>query len=422
MNSDISSKSGYSKYTPIIWVGVTLLIIGILIYGADKLRNAYRKTDQSMISQNSGILSSETKEEKTARSDDLTSLESPASIKEANFLEAQNEGFNPNIAVARFSEDQCISTCNQNPNCVMYKFGKYSDRCEFKYATHSPGKLLGVKRDDGQIIKYYDKDILRFDTKKYPNATVNECRDHCQHDVNCNYYSFDTNTSECTLKTQDENVTESKDTTPAFYGINPNGTVFTKDMIGDTWSEPIKNSCCVKSIFKDKTGNIIAAGKDNNMYYKTDLEDPWKKINDSCCVTYITTDDAGIYYAIGTDGNIYTKQSLRGKWEGPAVNSQFTKEDGKGMINMISLTFDINTGYLLAVGKDNNVYTKQKIIDYWVLVENSCCVKHIMTAYNGKYYGVGTDQKIYQKDKLTDKWQGPIKNSCCVDYLTNMNV
>jgi hypothetical protein len=204
--------------------------------------------------------------------------------------------------------------------------------------------------------------------------------------------------------------------------------------------------------YLDTKDILIGIDKDNIVYIKNDLNDPWKELKDK--MLSIAQIHDGTLVGVGLDNSLYTKPDIfSGTWTpaqsdvklimikylsdntvaGISVdNKLYIKTDISGWILytgeqpiLISIE-QLQDGLFVAVGKDNVVYTKgRSISDKWIPDPGVTKMQSISQLSNKTIIGVGQDGYLYTtkniKSNTATDWSR-IHNSCCLHTINSMSV
>ncbi|KAJ3283172.1 hypothetical protein HDU79_009290, partial [Rhizoclosmatium sp. JEL0117] len=103
----------------------------------------------------------------------------------------------------------------------------------------------------------------------------------------------------------------------------------------------------------------------------------------------------GSFVAVGLDNQLYTRETLNAPWI-------FVPQSGK----VVDITVNWTDDSLIGTAPDGTLWTKKSlaIVDGWLPVPYSCCVKSTALLDNVSIAGVGLDDQIYLKKNLTVPW------------------
>ncbi|ORY27558.1 hypothetical protein BCR33DRAFT_793779 [Rhizoclosmatium globosum] len=103
----------------------------------------------------------------------------------------------------------------------------------------------------------------------------------------------------------------------------------------------------------------------------------------------------GSFVAVGLDNQLYTRKTLNAPWI-------FVPQSGK----VVDITVNWSDDSLIGTAPDGTLWTKKSlaIVDGWLPVPYSCCVKSTALLDNESIAGVGLDDQIYLKKNLTVPW------------------
>jgi hypothetical protein len=203
-------------------------------------------------------------------------------------------------------------------------------------------------------------------------------------------------------------------------GVGLGNDLYMKETFSTNWLKVNDTSGTVNTISTMPNNGLMCADTTGNIFIKQHYTDiNWTMINNTCCVLKaIMAPDQSII-GLQKDNMLYVRKTLNDSWTGP-INPT-----GETMIDFTICP----DGSVLCVGSNNGLYKysnyKTLNSNWSYLGDQTCCVKSITVAPDGKLIAVGnSDNSLYYMDSyqnISSSWTFMGSNSCCVQSITTVN-
>jgi hypothetical protein len=202
------------------------------------------------------------------------------------------------------------------------------------------------------------------------------------------------------------------DTKDILIGVDKDNIVYIKNAINDPWKELKDRMMSVAQIYD---GTLLGVGLDNKLYTKPDIfTGEWVPTNSEVKLIMVKHLSDNTLAGVGLDNKLYVKTDISG-W------ILFTGEQPI----MISVE-QLQNGLFIAVGKENVMYTKGRAItDTWIADPGSTKLLSVSQLSDGKIMAVGLDGYLYTtseiKSNTPTNW-ARLHNTCCLRSINSMSV